>query len=130
MKYEAEYGFDIRIWLRDGRASEIEEAIGMKSSKSHNKGDRRPRGDHSPYKDTFCSFSIFEQKETSPEDIIADGLKLISGLSERLERPIESIWFIVKILDPNLVVINLDTDSISGLAEAGCEISFENQMPS
>ena len=131
MNYCTSISADVTVRHYEIASQDIVDAFGKIPSRSHDKGDKRTRGDRSEYKDTYCRFVLAEKRNAHPEEIIDLCLKPIERMLEKLDGFLGSggsVWIIIKLHDRNFVQLNVEQKLISKLNDIGVSVSIENHF--
>ena len=126
MEYTTDLTCKFSVYHYSATASEIEDAVGRKATKSVNRGDARPRADSPPYDRSSAHFEIVPKQDIEPAQAISKCLDVIEASSTDVLGT-GSVWIIVGLYDADFVQINFEDELLKRMGKAGVSLALENR---
>ena len=126
VEYTTDLTCKFSVYHYSATASEIEDAVGRKATKSVNRGDARPRADSPPYDRSSAHFEIVPKQDIEPAQAISKCLDVIEASSTDVLGT-GSVWIIVGLYDADFVQINFEDELLKRMGKAGVSLALENR---
>jgi hypothetical protein len=127
--YETQMSGILKVSHPTMSVHDVETAFDMEATYKHSVGERRTRGDHVPYRDTYCHFEFFPKSQTNLEEVVIRCMRLLerrSAIIDQFLRTGGELSVVARLFSEDWIQVSLEKDHVAGLAKLGASLIIQH----